>query len=462
MKKIVTLVVMAIMMACYCHAAIYIVGSSPFGDWNPADGVEMTDNGNGTYSYKAAVNGTVWFVFADGLSSDWDIFNSGFRYGPANGDEQVVEGAWTSTQKAGDHGAYQFTGSGEEYDFTFDLANSRFKVEGLVDIGHTIYWVAGEPSALFGTEWDLDNPDNQMTRNAAGIHEWTRTGVNLKAGSIEFMVVGGHDWGNSWPADNNVAQVPVDGTYAVTITFNPNADDDSKISCSVVLISESQPALDGDVNGDGEVNVGDVNQLIDAILSGGESQRFDVNGDGEISVADISLVISIILAGNLKDLTGEIVLEHPSEYDGCVYICYMGDEPVTLTVFLDGEETGLQDGFLDLPGYGEYQIDVVASARGYNDLSASFTCCYWETPLPPPMYEPEISITVEDNDVIVRATGQGEVRLYIDGVEADNPCSLERLEEDYVVSIVATCQVEGIDPFFTSHMEYLVPAKDNP
>ena len=56
-------------------------------------------------------------------------------------------------------------------------------------------------------------------------------------------------------------------------------------------------ALKGDVNGDGEVTVADINDIIDAIL-GNPNPLADVDGDGEVSVADINEVINIILAGN--------------------------------------------------------------------------------------------------------------------------------------------------------------------
>ena len=69
----------------------------------------------------------------------------------------------------------------------------------------------------------------------------------------------------------------------------------------------------GDVNGDGEVNVADVNKVIDVIINGGShghghapssegetdsedwSDINDVNGDGEINIADVNIIISIIL-----------------------------------------------------------------------------------------------------------------------------------------------------------------------
>jgi 1,4-alpha-glucan branching enzyme len=57
------------------------------------------------------------------------------------------------------------------------------------------------------------------------------------------------------------------------------------------------PVLIGDVNGDGEVNIGDVNAVIGIILNGNASDNklADVNGDGEVNIADVNAVINIIL-----------------------------------------------------------------------------------------------------------------------------------------------------------------------
>ncbi len=52
----------------------------------------------------------------------------------------------------------------------------------------------------------------------------------------------------------------------------------------------------GDVNGDGEINIADVNALIDMILSGGISSPGDVNGDGEVNIADVNALIDLILS----------------------------------------------------------------------------------------------------------------------------------------------------------------------
>ncbi len=52
----------------------------------------------------------------------------------------------------------------------------------------------------------------------------------------------------------------------------------------------------GDVNGDGEINIADVNVLVDIILKGTVSGgNQDVNSDGEINIADVNTLVNIIL-----------------------------------------------------------------------------------------------------------------------------------------------------------------------
>ena len=55
----------------------------------------------------------------------------------------------------------------------------------------------------------------------------------------------------------------------------------------------------GDVNGDGDVNIGDINALISIILGGEDNTngRSDVNGDTDVNIGDINAVIAIILGG---------------------------------------------------------------------------------------------------------------------------------------------------------------------
>ena len=131
MKKYYLMSIMALVLTVLpARAAIYMVGNTPFGDWNPGNGVEMTDQGNGIYSHTATINGTVWFVFADGQNSDWTVFNANYRYGPSSGGSQEVflDNTYT-TQKSNNNHSYKFTGSGQSYTFTFNLNNLTFSIQ---------------------------------------------------------------------------------------------------------------------------------------------------------------------------------------------------------------------------------------------------------------------------------------------------------------------------------------------
>ena len=64
----------------------------------------------------------------------------------------------------------------------------------------------------------------------------------------------------------------------------------------------TRPTIDGgvtgDVNGDGEVNIGDLNAAITMILSNSSEAAGDVNGDGEVNIGDVNAIIGIILSAN--------------------------------------------------------------------------------------------------------------------------------------------------------------------
>ena len=55
----------------------------------------------------------------------------------------------------------------------------------------------------------------------------------------------------------------------------------------------------GDVDGDGEVTVSDINVVIDLILGGEYSEeemtRADVNDDSEVNISDVNMIIDIII-----------------------------------------------------------------------------------------------------------------------------------------------------------------------
>ena len=93
-------------------------------------------------------------------------------------------------------------------------------------------------------------------------------------------------------------------------------------------------AITGDVNGDSEVNISDVNALIDIILSGDGNMAGDINKDAEINISDVNALIDIIMGG---------VVEEPITPK---------DISLDFTELDEGSET-IQDDE-DEPDYGDY------------------------------------------------------------------------------------------------------------
>ena len=92
-----------------------------------------------------------------------------------------------------------------------------------------------------------------------------------------------------------------------TVTWYLNLTDAQPAQFRIVMVSGGNGAtyvddvslyyteLVGDVNGDGEVNIADVNAVIRMILTDETNAAGDVNGDGEINISDVNAIIRIIL-----------------------------------------------------------------------------------------------------------------------------------------------------------------------
>ncbi len=84
------------------------------------------------------------------------------------------------------------------------------------------------------------------------------------------------------------------GTYYFAVTAYNSAGLESGFSNEVFTIVSATPAGSGcDVNGDGSVNVLDLQTLINAILGTGAGR--DLNGDGKVDVLDLQILGNVIL-----------------------------------------------------------------------------------------------------------------------------------------------------------------------
>jgi len=72
---------------------------------------------------------------------------------------------------------------------------------------------------------------------------------------------------------------------------------------------------------------------------------------------------------------------------------------------------------------------------------------------------PEITYTMDEDEAIVTATGNGEVKLYVNGEEVSNPYTIARGTEDVEYTITATAQAEGEVISEPAELKLTVPAK---
>ena len=109
--------------------------------------------------------------------------------------------------------------------------------------------------------------------------------------------------------DGSIVDIFVNDTWAYSVRLFPNdaAQVEAEAFATAATPAAIQawtldpkataaPVVAGDVNGDGMVNISDINALINYILSGGFADAAEVNGAGAINIADVNAVIGIILS----------------------------------------------------------------------------------------------------------------------------------------------------------------------
>ena len=122
--------------------------------------------------------------------------------------------------------------------------------------------------------------------------------LNLGTSAVNSIVSGleAGEWKRAIDVNNISA-----GLTAIPVTLNATQSFSIPAGGYQVYVKgEPVPAyIIGDVNGDGEVSIGDVSALIDLLLGGGADsatvKRGDVNQDGELSIGDVSALIDILL-----------------------------------------------------------------------------------------------------------------------------------------------------------------------
>ena len=116
------------------------------------------------------------------------------------------------------------------------------------------------------------------------------------AGSTSSTVPAGSDAVLYWPLDFTGAQGV---RYRVNMTAGSKTKAVYLDNFTLYYTQKGQESVKGDVNGDGQVNVLDVTELVNMILNvvTPNTNTADLNGDGIINVLDVTELVNLILAG---------------------------------------------------------------------------------------------------------------------------------------------------------------------
>ena len=242
------------------NAAMYIVGTNPFGGWNPAVGLEMELQTDGSYSLDATLttDATIYFIFTEAIGN-WTAVN-GNRWDPGTGDDLTVQSDVEFTAVKGNTDkSFKFTGTiGEKYTFTFNPNTAKAMVSGNVEpITEIIYTALGNSADIFGETWNTGLTQNVMSLDETdGLYKLVKNGVEIAGGfTLEYKV---HDNLGNWYPDgpNQTYYFEKSGTYDLTFTFNAGT---SEVGLTVTKVGDGPEVnpltgnlyMMGNVNGNG-------------------------------------------------------------------------------------------------------------------------------------------------------------------------------------------------------------------
>ena len=127
------------------------------------------------------------------------------------GSDQTADLTWT----AGKYYIYNYGGKSDWY--TKEDAEAL-----LVTPVVKTYTVVGSSAPLFGEAWATAKTENDMTLVEGTKYELVKSDIALTAGDILYKVAVDHAWTESYPTNNQTLNIPEDGKYTVTFTFDSN------------------------------------------------------------------------------------------------------------------------------------------------------------------------------------------------------------------------------------------------
>ncbi len=393
MKKTITLSIVALlaMIGLKAQAAMYLVGDG-FNGWTTTGNVEMTDDGDGMYSWSGnLVAGSSFALFRD--TEDW-----GSQRGPAAGDGSAPTGDWEDTQAMG---AWTLTASGGyviQYNYNTDQAKIVLTEEPIFNPAQRRFAVTG---AAFGG-WNMPPAGNQIfANNGDGTYTLEfegATAADFKLSSIDVnsdfsswtvfdsgvmgasnLATGDNALSTSYGTAN--MHLPVSGNVTLTISNVTETSCTLNITLTEEIIPDKAYYLIGAFNEWSEETMVPFEEH-DGVFTltqtfGGEFKVKDENGNwlgGGVTLTEENPSVTLVDGGNLilaeeKEYTltivdGVLTVTFPSSVYGDVN----GDGVVT-----SADVTAIYDFLLNNDASSLVNGDVNSDG---NITSSDITCVY--------------------------------------------------------------------------------------
>ena len=148
--------------------------------------------------------------------------------------------------------------------------------------------LAPKPTMMYAQQVGEDTFEARVYKDIAQGLPVILSGTN-KSSSHAFLIDGYRDglyhvnWG--WGGSYN-------GWFRLS-ALSPGTKEYNSYKCAILNIKPTYVL--GDVDGDGEVTVNDVMEVVATIQKGEYSQKADINNDGEVSISDANRIVNHVL-----------------------------------------------------------------------------------------------------------------------------------------------------------------------
>ena len=158
-----------------------------------------------------------------------------------------------------------------------------------------IYLPDGLEIVLDGDEYIIDLTERADRNHTVASSEQADGAVRIFVASQSLLTFSGDTGAVAVIEVKAIADVKGEIRLSNSMTIEPNSIKHVLEDC-VAKVNGNSGKVTGDVTGDGQVDIADVNAIINIML--GKAQAVaaaDVTGDGQVDIADVNVVINIML-----------------------------------------------------------------------------------------------------------------------------------------------------------------------